>query len=504
MNLNIINQKRRNKRLCRIFSVLIILLMFISTTVLTVSADSADLFNLDTYEMDKTQIDMSYFYALGRGGDCYTSWEVTRQRCFYMCKLLVNKLNSALTAYDPGDNVVTMMNVYGFGKDYPEKVDVTHLEELKELIKKWNSLKYQINEVYTDTRSMCGRTAGKGMVNGKEVTLAEYQNLLASIEKKLSELDEFILDLRDNISNDSTNYNSGTVLVESTSVVNFLWSQFSGVIRAFGSSSGAVDNFLGITVTTSGMENVANVVAGVTKTFAYALAVVLFGINITTTALQYEILTLRGGIRVFGRVLLVKFWIDLAIPICVYILNIINSLARQVISTLGAYYTQSQWTQYTEKIDDSWSFGIIGKVIKAIQKIFTLLTDIVYAIPRFILTIIIAVCIILVFIKFIARALELTCLVSLSPLFFATLVGEDSKRYFRRFMSAFLSTAGYIVYVSIVYAVGTSWINGVQASPFPNLLNNLLADIPRAIIIIGCCRAMVKPPKVLLSLADGG
>ena len=32
----------------------------------------------------------------------------------------------------------------------------------------------------------------------------------------------------------------------------------------------------------------------------------------------------------------------------------------------------------------------------------------------------------------------------------------------------------------------------------------IMATLPRAIIVIACCRVMVKPPKVLLSLTDGG
>ena len=143
-----------------------------------------------------------------------------------------------------------------------------------------------------------------------------------------------------------------------------------------------------------------------------------------------------------------------------------------------------------------------------VTRIFNAIIEFITGFPSLILIIIMIVCIVLVIIKLVARCFELTCLVSLSPIFFATLVGEESKRYFRKFMSAFLSTAGYIAYVAIVYAVGTRWV--AQATE-PNLVSSLaqlflpiISTLPRAIIIIACCRVMVKPPKVLLSLTDGG
>lgn len=100
-----------------------------------------------------------------------------------------------------------------------------------------------------------------------------------------------------------------------------------------------------------------------------------------------------------------------------------------------------------------------------------------------------------------------TCLVALSPLFFATLVGEESKRYFRRFISAFLSTAGYIIYVAIVYSVATQWLASIAPPTITDITSffeNMKSLLPRTIILIACCRVMTKPPKVLLSLTDGG
>ena len=126
-----------------------------------------------------------------------------------------------------------------------------------------------------------------------------------------------------------------------------------------------------------------------------------------------------------------------------------------------------------------------------------------------ILFFVVAVCIVIVMVKMVARVLELTCLTAVAPVFFATLVGEESKRYFRRFISAFLSTAGYVLFVTITYAISTQWVANTSpstihtADPTVNVVTNLINVLPRAIIIIACCRVVVKPPRVLTSLLDG-
>lgn len=97
-------------------------------------------------------------------------------------------------------------------------------------------------------------------------------------------------------------------------------------------------------------------------------------------------------------------------------------------------------------------------ILRFVKRIFSLLKSILIGFPSMIILGIMAVCIVIVIVKLVARCFELTCLVAISPIFFATLVGEETKRYFRRFISAFLSTAGYIVYIAIVYAVATQWV----------------------------------------------
>ena len=279
-------------------------------------------------------------------------------------------------------------------------------------------------------------------------------------------------------------------MIDSGSIVNYLWTQLRVIISDVGFGSGNTNRFLGISTSSDSIRSIADSVAGVTKTFAYAIAVILFGVNITTTALQNEILTLRGGIKVFARVM--------------YTLGIVNSLARQVLTTLSS----GNGSVFGNSGVNSSSASGWGAILKMVTRIFNAIIEFITGFPSLILIIIMIVCIVLVIIKLVARCFELTCLVSLSPIFFATLVGEESKRYFRKFMSAFLSTAGYIAYVAIVYAVGTRWV--AQATE-PNLVSSLaqlylpiISTLPRAIIIIACCRVMVKPPKVLLSLTDGG
>lgn len=281
------------------------------------------------------------------------------------------------------------------------------------------------------------------------------------------------------------------------------------MLKNIGTNSMNTNSLLGMSWTSNDIEGIANIISSVMKTFAYAIACILFGINVTTTSLQYEILTLRGGVKVFARVLLVKIWIDLAIPICMYVLNIINSLAVQIFK-MFTITNGSPIFQISDlvKFDVDTDNGILEWIIKAAESIINFFANFICKMPALAIIVILVICIVSVLIKIIARAFELTALVAVSPLFFASLVGEETKQYFKKFISAFLSTAGYIVFMAIVYVVASKWIQQCTSATLVqnpgDLVLSVLNLLPKTLIIIACCRIMKKPPKVLTSLFDGG
>ena len=491
-NINTMQINKRNRRLCKVLSAILVTFMGLSMALFCVSART------NSWNLIVSQAEGSdYFYAVGNGGSAKPQWSVVRQNCFIICKRLTTAFNQCITEYDDDLNIIKILEWF---------YDNGQASYAVELGTKWNVFNSHVTNYINETAELVGYGESVPTVNGKEVTVEQYQNLYSRINTELESLNAYVSDVRSNYQASRISSDGGMsgALGDSGGIVNYLWTQLRVIVSDIGFGSGTTNRFLGITTSSESIRTIADSISGVTKTFAYAIAVILFGVNITTTALQNEILTLRGGIKVFARVILVKIWIDLAIPICMYTLGIVNSLARQILTTLSA----SGGSVFGNSSINSSSASGWGAILKMVTRIFNAIIEFITGFPSLILIIIMIVCIVLVIIKLVARCFELTCLVSLSPIFFATLVGEESKRYFRKFMSAFLTTAGYIAYVAIVYAVGTRWV--AQATE-PNLVTSLsslflpiISTLPRAIIIIACCRVMVKPPKVLLSLTDGG
>jgi len=476
-SLETMQSDKRNKRLCSFLSVVLVALMLLSSAFFCVGARE------NGWGLTVTTADgVGYFYSAGAGGYPRRAWSTIRQNCFLTCKKLADTFNSSITEFYDEQNVIWIMEYF---------YDHNAQNEAVEFGNRWNTFNKRVTDFINETAMLVGTGDSVPHVNGVEVTVDQYQSLHPRLSEELKNLNSLISEIKSAYSVVKSLEKSGMsrTIEDSENVVNQLWRMLSFLISSVGLGSGVADPFLGITTSLDSIQNIA---------------VILFGVNITTTALQNEILTLRGGIKVFARVILVKIWIDIAIPVCMLILKIVNDLAGQILTMLAA----GAGNIFDNTSVNNDSNNIWDPILKIVSGIFNMLRDVITGFPTFLLICVMLVCIIIVIIKLVSRCFELTCLVSLSPVFFATLVGEESKRYFRRFISAFLSTAGYIAYVAIVYAVGTKWIADATSPDVKNSLLSLfmplMATLPRAIIVIACCRVMVKPPKVLLSLTDGG
>ena len=492
--LRMTEQIKRNKRLCKILSVILVILMCLSS-VFMVCYGTEDRPSTNSWNLFIQKINTEYFHGPNRPN---REWSTIRQNCFLRCRTLVEDFNDCIRNSDINNNIVKMLD-YSHGHGYDK--------EASAIGGRWNDFFWEVVNTRNDVMILVGYDDAVPSVDGKRVTTEQYQNQLNVISKYMEKLKSIKTDasnLYDTALSDSRSDNTiGSVLMESGSLVNYLWNALGLAIKDVGVGSGRTNSFLGISTSSTAIKTIADSVSSVTKTFAYAIAVILFGINISTTALQNEILTLRGGIKVFARVIVVKFWIDLAIPICIYALNMVNSLGVQILNNISV----NNGTLLSSFNIDSPAGGLAEMILRFVKKIFILLKSILMGFTPMIILIVMGVCIVIVIVKLVARCFELTCLVAISPIFFATLVGEDTKRYFRRFISAFLSTAGYIVYIAIVYAVATQWVASATTPSITSLesfLNAVKSLLPRAIIVIASCRVMVKPPKVLLSLTDGG
>ena len=109
----------------------------------------------------------------------------------------------------------------------------------------------------------------------------------------------------------------------------------------------------------------------------------------------------------------------------------------------------------------------------------------------------------------------------MSPVFFACLVGDATKQYFRNFVATFLSVvvevifmgivyAAFVVveviFMGIVYAAFVYWYTTVgDLSDHMNLSEFDVGEQVKNLIIFGtvfiaACRLMIKPPQVFKNL----
>lgn len=482
-NINTIKAKKSNKQRSKIIAVLLIIVVFSSVFCTSVSAAT------NSWGLEVSQIDRSYFYQGGSSLD--GSWSESAKNTWIAANNLSYRFNLYIVSTYTSSNLIEQME-YLYQNGYSNQA-VSYGT-------RWNFMHTEIQNLVSNVGSAC---------SSGSVTAA--QNLY----NQISDEQDRLQNLADEI---STSYYTATtaenypsiandISISGISALNTLWNLLGNMLKTIGSNSSNTSSLLGMSWTAADIQSIANTLSGVVKTFAYAIACILFGINVTTTSLQYEILTLRGGVKVFARVLLVKIWIDLAIPICIYVLNIINSLAKQIFNLFTIDSIVLFWQNNLVTFDVQTNNGILDTIIKAAEKVINFFANFIYQLPILAITVVLIIVIVSVFIKIISRAFELTALVSISPLFFATLVGEESKHYFRKFMGSFLSTAGYIVFMAIVYAVASKWISQCTTASISNvteLVKSFFSVLPRTLIIIACCRIMKKPPKVLTSLFDGG
>lgn len=84
------------------------------------------------------------------------------------------------------------------------------------------------------------------------------------------------------------------------------------------------------------IEDFVNEFSQIFVVFATSLLVILFGINIIKTALEYQLFTLKGAVSVFGRLILAELWIQLSTKICIMIVKIFSELMDSILSSIHA------------------------------------------------------------------------------------------------------------------------------------------------------------------------
>lgn len=294
-----------------------------------------------------------------------------------------------------------------------------------------------------------------------ERTEAKWQNAANKIQEhrdSIASMDELYNGLLSSCNTMSdTVSSSGSKVVDALNIIgdgiNLMWNDLGTTITGASSATG------GSTITFAGhdigasFDTFIDSAVVVTKAFGYGIAIICFGIGFTNEAVAFELGTERGWLKVFGQLLLAKIWVDVSVNICRGVYNIILSIASQIMSiTPGVTLLQP----VTSPSGDG-----------AISSLLIWFTDFINwfvpVLPLAAISIIILVCLCKMYIKLIVRNFEITCLMCVSPLFFATLASSATSSFFRRFISSFISVIAQILWMGITYSLTTTIISDITA-----------------------------------------
>lgn len=264
----------------------------------------------------------------------------------------------------------------------------------------------------------------------------------------------------------------------------YLDAETQGLYKGFFGNSGI--NLAEITDNTSALSKAADVM----RIFAYSLVLLFFAVTLVEQSIKYEIFTLKGIARIFGRLLLAKIIIDLSTTICLIIIKIVGYLTFKILDsaqiTVNIFpdiYLKASKTKIIGPIIDLLVGIIVGLV-------FTLI----------ILLVLIPICIVLM--KLVMRSIELAVLMTVAPAFFACLSTDVTKEYFKKFMSIFLQVACQTLFMAIPIVVCANHFTSepVQMNGISALAATLRNVMPNILIFTAMLIMMIKPPKVLTNL----
>lgn len=332
-----------------------------------------------------------------------------------------------------------------------------------------------------------------------ERTEEKWQNAADKIQKQrdsISSMDELYNGLLASCNTMSdTVSSSDSVFVDAINVIgngiNLMWNDLGMTITGATSATG------GSTITFGGhdigasFDTFVDSAVVVTKAFGYGIAVICFGIGFTNEAVAFELSTERGWFKVLGQLLLAKIWVDVSVNICRGIYSIILSLASQIMSVAPAI-------NLLQPVTSPSGDGVVSSLLTWFSDLIGLL---VAVFPLAAISIIILVCLCKMYIKLIVRNFEITCLMCVSPLFFATLASSATSSFFRRFISSFISVIAQILWMGITYMLTTNIISDITTIATPIDIGNVwvyIWDLVLVSVVLCAATNMIDKPSAEL------
>ena len=318
----------------------------------------------------------------------------------------------------------------------------------------------------------------------------QQQQQMEQQNQKMDQQQKSLDDINQKL-DDTTEYKGNTVKSFTDAIItatNTLWASVGFAMLGTGNVTDGIINFsIDIGVYVDKYEDIF-------KIFAYSLVLLFFGITLIEQTLKYELMTTKGAVGVFGRLILSKILIDNAGNICMLIINVFNSLTKKILLSGTATAVAER------KIIDPKLINLVGTTscgIPLVGSMIDFLTGIVMSIPLILVSVIVGIVMACVIIKLILRSFELAMMIAVAPVFFACWSSEVTKQFFKNFLLTFISVVATLVFMAVVYLIGIDWIAEESASSIWEWFTNML---PNTIILVAMGVMMVKPPKVLTNL----
>ena len=236
--------------------------------------------------------------------------------------------------------------------------------------------------------------------------------------------------------------------------------------------------------------------SSVTSTVFYALIIIFAGVNALETALQYEMFTMRGGVKILARLTFAKVWVDVSLIVCRGIVAIATDWLGQI-TQLTADIANSINVGVSLQHSDAW---IIGWLIDFFNGLLLAAGILLVLIPLVVL-------ILIMFVKLFIRYFELAMLQCVSPVFFACLTGEATKQYFKKFILTYISVVVEVVFMAVIWYVYVEYLNqafsvSTQANSVLELFSLEGGIMNFFMVSVGAFILMIKPPQVLKNLVS--
>ena len=323
----------------------------------------------------------------------------------------------------------------------------------------------------------------------------DYDRLYSDLETQFQKLQNLVKS--GYVSSDLNSGNTPVGWVNSyfkvyTSLVGVINSSF----KVLAGQTVSDDTNFSSTLFSFNFDSAVDTIFNIFKVFAYSLIIIFAGVNAIESALQYEMFTMRGGVKILARLVFAKIWVDLSLVICRSIVQMSMDLLSQVTALTNGIMSSLNINVTLEQS----SVWIIGPIIDMIQGLFIGICVSIVIFPLFIL-------VAAIYIKLFIRLVDISLLQSVSPVFFACLTGESTKPYFKKFIMTYISVVVEVLFMSVIWYFYVQYMGSVFNDDSGLIINNL-ADLFStnflSLILVSFAASILtlKPPKVLKTLVE--